>query len=104
MTISDGRYACELITVKGRVYKFDELGCMIQFSSENSKIPFQTFYINDFLQSNVLIPAEHSYYVTSDQFNSPMGGNTAAFKDKSQAEIYSTKYNAAVETWAVVFK
>jgi copper chaperone NosL len=102
MTISDGRFACELISKKSRVYKFDDLGCMIRFKEENSKIPVQSFYVNDFSQPNILIPAENSFYLTSDQFNSPMGGNTAAFKEKSQAQFYSAKYNTAMKTWQLV--
>ena len=35
MTIANGKFGAELITQKGRCYKFDDVSCMIQFSKSS---------------------------------------------------------------------
>lgn len=61
MTISDGRFGAELITDKGRVYKFDDIGCLIRYKTSNLNIEYKSFYVHDFSSVNKLIPAETAY-------------------------------------------
>ena len=34
MSISDKRFACELVTEKGRAYKFDDVTCMMSYKND----------------------------------------------------------------------
>ena len=52
MKISDGKFGAELITSKGRIYKFDDMHCMISYHKENLTTNIQSFYIHDFSQNN----------------------------------------------------
>ena len=36
MKIADGKFGAELITEKGRVYKFDDMHCMMNYHKENA--------------------------------------------------------------------
>ncbi|MCZ2356002.1 MAG: nitrous oxide reductase accessory protein NosL [Bacteroidia bacterium] len=101
MTISDGRFGCEIITEKGRTYKFDDIECMFAYLKQNQSTPIQSHWVHNYLDKSNLIPAEKSYYVTTTTkaISSPMGGNTAAFKNKSDAESAASKYNTQVQTW-----
>ncbi|MBX3239404.1 MAG: nitrous oxide reductase accessory protein NosL [Chitinophagaceae bacterium] len=85
MKISDGRFGAELITEKGRIYKFDDLNCMVGFCDEQPKGSIKSHYINDYSKDNDLIDATTAWYVYSENLKSPMGGNTAAFASKEEA-------------------
>ena len=37
MGIEDPKFATELITEKGRIYKFDDLNCMQSYATENAE-------------------------------------------------------------------
>ncbi|MDX1940423.1 MAG: nitrous oxide reductase accessory protein NosL [Saprospiraceae bacterium] len=99
MTIADGRFGAELITKKGRAYKFDDLHCMLRYQEENAGTEVSSFFINDYNADNVLIDATSAYYVTHESVKSPMGGNTAAFKTNEAAQKYAKPTNAAVLSW-----
>jgi copper chaperone NosL len=81
MTIADGRFAAELITQKGRIYKFDDLSCMIGYSKENKNIQNPLCFISDFSGEHTLININNAHLVKSEEFRSPMGGNIAAFEN-----------------------
>ncbi|MDR7820308.1 nitrous oxide reductase accessory protein NosL [Riemerella anatipestifer] len=55
MTIQDSRYATELITEKGRIYKFDDLVCMEAYTRENSqKIGNAKLFVSDFFNLRII--------------------------------------------------
>ena len=104
MKIADGKFGGELITTKGRVYKFDDIHCMMNYCKENETKTVQSFYIHDFNQSNVLIPAETSFYIKGGDINSPMHGNTIAVQTKEEAEQLAKKFNANLISWSEISK
>ncbi len=99
MTISDYRFCAELITQKGRVYKFDDLHCLQGYERENTKSKIASYFISDYSQSNILIDATKAYYVEHENIKSPMRGNTAAFKTKEAANEFANKHNTEFRTW-----
>lgn len=104
MTISDGRFGAELITDKGRVYKFDDIGCLIRYKTTNLNTIGKSFYVHDFSSVNTLIPAESAYYISSDKLNSPMGGNYAAFVTKDAAELMNRSIQGEISDWTTIQK
>lgn len=102
MAISDGHFGGEVITDKGRVYKFDDLYCLRAFLAEKKELKINKNYVHDYLHENQLIPAETAYFVKSDLFKSPMGGNTAGFSKKSEAEVLSSEKKGALYTWTEI--
>lgn len=103
MTISNGKFGAELITQKGRHYKFDDISCMVKFAKSGTVVAAKSFYVNDYLQDNTLIPAEKAFYLKDGSINSPMRGNIAAFSTKQDAEQYQNKLNAAPSSWDEIF-
>ncbi|WP_339887832.1 nitrous oxide reductase accessory protein NosL [uncultured Flavobacterium sp.] len=104
MKISDGKFGAEVITTKGRIYKFDDMHCMINYQKENPNPKIQSFYIHDFNQNNALISAETAFYVKGGTINSPMRGNIIAVKTNEEAEQMAKKYNASPISWAEIIK
>jgi len=104
MKIADGKFGAELITAKGRVYKFDDMHCMINYHKENVSTKIQSFYIHDFNQNNVLIPAETAFYIKGGEINSPMHGNVIAVQTKEEAEELAKNFKATPSSWSEIIK
>ena len=106
MTISDKHFGAELITNKGKIYKFDEISCLISFANEqeldSSKI--KEMYFTDYCSKNLLLNKKTAFYMQSDSLKSPMGGNVATFSDKDSLGYYSAKINGKILTWYEVVK
>ena len=99
MSIADGRFAAELISKKGRCFKFDDLQCMIDYKKEKSSTEFKAIYVNDFEKNNELIDAVKAYYVHHEELRSPMGGNFAAFTQQDKAIQFAKARNSLIQTW-----
>ena len=105
MTITDPKFATELLTSKGRYYKFDDISCLLNYISDNKdKADKAKCFVADYLGNNQLIPVETSIFIQGENINSPMGGNTAAFTNKDSAAKYATKYEAETLTWETISK
>ncbi|MBX2921887.1 MAG: nitrous oxide reductase accessory protein NosL [Chitinophagaceae bacterium] len=99
MSISDERFASELITKKGRIYKFDDLGCMLGYVATLGEANIKKYYVADYTNSNVLLDAATAWYVHNEALHSPMNGNTAAFPSKEAAVIAGEPYQAKPLGW-----
>jgi len=101
MTIVDKRFAAEMIDKKGRVYKFDDIGCMMHYLAEN-KLPEtdMKFFVSDYLQKEKgFLNAVGAVYIQNDFFKSPMGGNTGAFANAPEANILKDSLTATDVHW-----
>lgn len=104
MTISNGKFAAEILTQKGRVYKFDDLQCMLRYKTENNNITIQTMYVNDYTANNKLIEASTAYYLKHESFKSPMRGNYAAFASETICKQKATELMVDLHTWEQLIK
>ena len=103
MTISNGKFGAELITQKGRIYKFDDLRCMVSYAKSSTTVPYKAFYVSDYLKDNTLVNVEKCFYIKGGEIKSPMGGNLAAFTSPKDQKEFQEKYNAAPMTWKEVY-
>ena len=99
MTISDPRYGGEIVTAKGKVYKFDDLGCLTSYISENSlsKADIKDIYAVNFSGDHNLIRLdEHLLLFKCDQLHTPMNGNTAAFDNSDSLAVLMKEYKKGI--------
>jgi copper chaperone NosL len=71
MMIADKRFGGELVTKKGKVYKFDSLECLSEYMdlhSDDYKI-----YVVDSMNDGNLIEAEKANFEIRSELRSPMG-------------------------------
>lgn len=99
MTIADGKFPAEIVTAKGRVYKFDDLHCMQNYIKDHSDVEIKTKYISNYLDNHELLDVTSAWFVKSEIIKSPMGGNTAAFTTKELAQQFATKIDANIIGW-----
>lgn len=103
MTIANGKFGAELITKKGRYYKFDDVSCMIHFVKSDTTVSYKAFFVCNYLIDNTLIPAEKCYFLKGKSINSPMNGNAIAFVSKQEALQYQSKYKATLLSWKELY-
>jgi copper chaperone NosL len=100
MSISEKRYAAELIDNDGQAFKFDDIGCMANFMKQKrSNVPIRATFVMDFDRREWL-PAESASFVQSPEFKTPMNGGIVAFKEQSSAAAAAAKYHGALVRFA----
>lgn len=104
MGISDGRFGAEVITKKGRAYKFDDISCMFRYCKDNQNIQVKAYYVHDYAKNNELIAADKAFFVSGGTIKSPMHGNIAAFSNKSEAKAFEVQLHGTVEQWEAILK
>ncbi|MBS9524479.1 nitrous oxide reductase accessory protein NosL [Litoribacter alkaliphilus] len=90
MTIMDPKFGSEIVTDKGRVYKFDDINCVHSFMAESQLEPddIRHLLVIDFSQPQELINAYNATYVLSEDLKPPMASNFAAFSTQEAAKEY----------------
>lgn len=106
MTIMDPKFGAEIVTKKGKVYKFDDVHCIATFMErrgvEMGDI-HQTLFV-DYNNNSEFIKVSDAEFVVSSQLKSPMGGNAVAFKNKTEAEQKATEIpGSKVTNWATLY-
>jgi copper chaperone NosL len=106
MGIVDGKYGGEVITKKSKVYKFDDLVCMVRFLQSGTlkeeeiaqKVIINYEKVNDFLDVNKAV------FWASPELRSPMGSNTAAFSSQQATEKAKVGKEGKLLSWDELYK
>ena len=104
MQIADGKFGAEIITTKGRVYKFDDIFCLKKYIKENPSTEVKNYYISDYSKDNVLIDAATAFYSEGGSINSPMHGNIIATKSEADATRLASEFQSKKATWSEVLE
>lgn len=101
MTLVDKKFGAELVTQKGKVYKFDDVNCMLDFynNPENSPEQFKYKLVVDFSQPTKLIAANDAFFLKSAEIKSPMASQIAAFESKDSMEKLKKEWNGIYLVW-----
>lgn len=101
MTISDKRYGSEIVTQKGKAFKFDSVECMAAYLHENTDAATaQLLLVTDYSKPGTFTDAKNAIYLQSPQMPSPMGMFLTAFEDKNTAEQFVREKEGKLLTWA----
>jgi copper chaperone NosL len=101
MTIMDEKFGAELVTQKGKVYKFDDIKCLLDYyhSGDESHEAYQHKLVVDFGGQGALLDATNALYLKSTEIRSPMNGQVAAFGSKPLMEVANKKWNGEYLSW-----
>ena len=94
MAITDPRFAAEIVTKKGKVYKFDSIECMIAATLDGTVDPAEVkrYWVKDF-ETREWVDAERALFLQSPKMRSPMGVNLVAFATREHMEAFKMKYD-----------
>lgn len=102
MTIADQRYGAELVTKKGKVYKYDAVECLVNAVYKDKIVePHEVFslLVIDFSNPATLVDAEKCFYLQSPQLPSPMGLFITAISTKEKTDELHSKHGGEISDW-----
>lgn len=101
MTIVDNQYGSEVVSNKGKVYKFDAVECMLNFLDEGELNQGEVALklVNGYNKPGPLVDATQAYYLRSEALPSPMGYFITPFTNKNKAESVKQKKGGKVYNW-----
>lgn len=104
MTLMDQQFGAEIVTKKGKAYKFDDLNCLVNFLHKNTVPADQVAekYVVNHAQPGTLIPAASAVFLSSEQLKTPMAGGVAAFGHLTDLEKVKTEIGGEVLDWGKV--
>ena len=104
MSIADNRFGAEIVTKKGKVFKFDDMHCLLGFKKANTinnNDIKETWFVN-FEEPHNFIDAPQAFLLHSNELHSPMNGNVAAFIDENKLKESIQKLKGEVVTWTTL--
>jgi copper chaperone NosL len=104
MSIADNRFGGEIITKKGKIFKFDDMHCLLQFRKENviNLEDIKAIYLVNFDEPHNFIEAPMASLLKSNQLRSPMGGNVAVFSSEAKLKKAAAQFQGDETTWSAL--
>jgi copper chaperone NosL len=99
MSVKDSGFSAELIAADGKVYKFDDLGCLLAFEQDEPAVKAAARYVQD-EGTKAWTILESAYFVLAKERATPMGYGIHAFAKKEDA----AKFASALEDKPKVLK
>jgi len=89
MTIVENRWAAEIVTSKGKAYKYDAIECMMNYMNRNdiNSNEMALLLVDDYSNPGDLIDARNATYIKSEAIPSPMGAFLSAFSKADDAKL-----------------
>lgn len=91
MAISQLEFATEIVTPDGEVYKFDDIGCMIEFEKMNKLPEGSVMFVRDFYTKE-WVKIEDALFVKSEKIQTPMNYFIVTFKTRESLERFMKEY------------
>ena len=101
MGMADPKFGGEVITKKGKVFKFDDVICMTRFLKSGTLKPDevkQNVVVN-FEKKNDFIDVKTAIFFNATELKSPMGSNTAAFSSETTAQTFKGNKEGQIVKW-----
>lgn len=87
MTIMNPAFGGEIVTGKGKTYKFDGVECLVNYYKAHAGEAgnFTTILVADYSNSGKMLDARRSFFLKDEKIESPMGAHLAALPSAEAA-------------------
>ncbi|MBO6607394.1 nitrous oxide reductase accessory protein NosL [Psychroserpens sp.] len=100
MTIVTKTHSAQLVTDKGKQYKFDAIECMVRFLEDKTGIEQKSnLLIANYNNPGFMINAKTAGYLICDEITSPMGANLSGFESMETAQNTINSETAQYFDW-----
>ena len=99
MTIVDKIHGAEIITDKGKVFKFDAAECLIRYHNDLESTEGYMLLTNHFEMPEALMPINEATFLISEEMPSPMGAFVTAFKTDTKASELKEEKGGELYNW-----
>jgi copper chaperone NosL len=101
MSIVDQKFGGEVVTQKGKTYKFDAVECLVNYIDEHvedeSKLKF--ILTNTYDHPGELVNASECMYLKSENMPSPMGMYLSGYNNQRSALIKHNEIGGEIYSW-----
>ena len=104
MLIMDPKFGAEIVTDKGKIFKFDDINCMVIYSKKklNDESSHAHILVTNFLSPETLIDAKTAFYASSDYVKSPMAAGVAVFKTEEEVNNFIENNGGTSLRWSEI--
>ncbi|MGI9548058.1 MAG: nitrous oxide reductase accessory protein NosL [Flavobacteriaceae bacterium] len=99
MTIVDKQHGSEIVTKKGKIYKFDAVECLLNYRKQNGDQEIGMYLCNHYTNPGELIPVEDAIFLISEGIPSPMGAYLTAFDSENSALEAKNEHGGSLYNW-----
>lgn len=99
MTIVDTQHAAEIVTTKGKAFKYDAIECMLNDLHSWDETPVALYLVSDYSRPKELIDATKAFYLISESIPSPMGAFLTAFGNEQNRDGAKMEKGGDVYSW-----
>jgi len=99
MTVVDPRFGAEVVTDKGKVFKFDAIECMVSYVQQQPDQTYAYLLVNDFENPSELVDAKSCTYLISKAVPSPMGAYLSAYQSVAIAASMKEEKGGQTFNW-----
>jgi copper chaperone NosL len=104
MTIADQKFGSELVTTKGKIFKFDSIECLAADDIEMERATEQVHsrWVTNFAHPGTFLDVSKATIVATERQRSPMGVGLVAVGSRSDADALIQSVGGAVVDWSEV--
>lgn len=100
MTIVDKTHASQVVTKKGKQFKYDAIECMMNDILEKNNEPeLAVMQVANYSKPGEMIKTTEAYFFISEAIKSPMGANLFAVGKKETGEKIIAEYGGTYISW-----
>lgn len=100
MTIVDKQHASQIVTKKGKAFKYDAIECMINTLDEFEDNSIALYLVSNYKEPSALIDATKSSFIISENIPSPMGAFLSAFKNQEVISRVQAEKGGEIYSWS----
>nr|WP_295972158.1 nitrous oxide reductase accessory protein NosL [uncultured Bacillus sp.] len=94
MAVADDQFATQLVTENGKVFTFDDIGCMFEWKKQNQHEKIAAEFVRDY-DSKEWLKLEEAFYVHHKEIYTPMAYNVISFSTEEKAKKFAAEYDEA---------
>ena len=102
MNVVDKAHSAQLVTKKGKQFKYDAIECLISDIDTREPEDIAIMLVANFNNPGEMIEAEKAVYIISPGIKSPMGANLSAVDDPSFAKSLIEENSGEIYNWKSV--
>ncbi|MCC6279701.1 MAG: nitrous oxide reductase accessory protein NosL [Saprospiraceae bacterium] len=107
MTLTDKRFGSEIVTGKGKVFKFDDLNCLVAYldGGELAEADVAQIVAVDFTKTGAFVDVQKAFFLQNEALKSPMRADIASFSDPADLAKVKAEVGGGQEmNWEAVRK
>ncbi|MEP1095595.1 MAG: nitrous oxide reductase accessory protein NosL [Cyclobacteriaceae bacterium] len=100
MTIVDRQHSAQVVTVKGKAFKYDAIECMMNHLNKWDQPEVKYFLVADYSNPGSLTDATKASFLISESIPSPMGEFLTAFETKEERDQTRGEFDGTSLNWS----